>query len=53
MVGQISAGLIVGGSFAFQNGLGSQNSLKQLENVTLTDDGLIFGRAYYRMAFCE
>ena len=43
----IFGGLIIGGSFAFQNGLSlitAKNSLKQ----PLTVDGLIFRRAYYR-----
>ena len=43
----LSEGRILGGNFAFQNGLGL--TIKQL---ALTVPGLIFGRAYYWKDFC-
>ena len=46
-----SEGLIIGGNFAFQNGLKHEyNSLKQ---VTLTVHGLMFGRAYFGRIFAS
>ena len=52
-------GLIIGGSFAFQNGLGltiktvkTLRQLPKLKQLTLTVHGLIFVRAYYRKDNC-
>ena len=39
-------GLIIGRTFAFQNGLGLT-----INHLALTVHGLIFGRAYYRKDF--